>query len=75
VGCQKEVTSRDQVIFVDEATEHIPTADVLQGGQNSPGRPRPWFGLEEAEGSVRTMGVVMVSSRLNPAPFPTSPDR
>jgi len=30
VGCQKEITSRDQDIFVDEATEHITTADILQ---------------------------------------------
>jgi len=28
VGCQKWITSRDQVVFVNDAAEHISAADV-----------------------------------------------
>jgi hypothetical protein len=44
VECQNWITSRDQVIFVDQAAEHITAADVPRGLQNRLGRPRSLLG-------------------------------
>jgi len=58
VGFQKSITSRDQVVFVDESGEYITTDDLSEASR--PGFRTPWLRRHQPQGPMRSMAVVVL---------------
>ena len=74
VGFQKSITSRDQVVFVDESGEYITTDDLSEASR--PGFRTPWLRRHQPQGPMRSMAVVVLDElREDAAEVPWSDDQ
>ena len=67
MGCQNSITSRDQVVFVDETAEHITPADAVRGEWTGRRTIGSWLWWEQRERPVRPVRVVVLEVDLKHA--------